>query len=278
MINFSEFLVESEKHIFFTFGRLNPPTIGHEKLLNKLASVAGSNPYRVYLSQSQDAKKNPLSYDDKIKFARKSFPKHARSIYKDKTVKTAIDCLMAIYNEGYRNVTMVVGDDRVREFDILFNKYNGVKARHGLYKFQNINVVSAGERDPDAEGVEGMSASKLRSFVQDGNFTSFAQGVPKALSNADTKALYNVLRKGMNLSEESHFTRHIQLEPVSESREKFVHGELFEKGDQVVVKESDEIGTVKGLGTNYVIVEMANKRQIRKWIDDLEKLIIEDTE
>ena len=122
MINsFRNYLVEEEKTVYFTFGRMNPPTIGHEKLLNMLARKAGRNPYRVFLSQTQDAKKNPLVYNQKVKIARKMFPKHARSIMADKKVKTVFHAMQKLYDEGYKNVIMVVGQDRVREFDILLN-------------------------------------------------------------------------------------------------------------------------------------------------------------
>src|SRR6056300_670494 len=104
--SFSKFLVEEEKTVYFTFGRMNPPTIGHEKLLNKLSVKAGKNPYRVFLSQSQDSKKNPLNYAEKIKFARKMFPKHARSIMMDKKVKTVFNAIQKLYDEGYKNVVM----------------------------------------------------------------------------------------------------------------------------------------------------------------------------
>lgn len=150
--SFSQYLVEEERSVYFTFGRMNPPTIGHEKLLNSLASKAGRNPYRVYLSQSQDKSKNPLKYMDKIKIARKMFPKHARQILINKKVKSAMDVAVVLYNEGFRQLVMVVGSDRIREFDILLKKYNGSKARHGFYNFEKITVISAGERDPDAEG------------------------------------------------------------------------------------------------------------------------------
>lgn len=123
MINsFKSFLVEEEKTVYFTFGRMNPPTIGHEKLLNILASKAGKNPYRVFVSQSQDKKKNPLSYKDKVKVIRKMFPKYARNIMMNNKVKTAIDAAVQLYNEGYVNLVMVVGSDRIREFDVLLNR------------------------------------------------------------------------------------------------------------------------------------------------------------
>ena len=272
MINsFKNFLVEEEKTVYFTFGRMNPPTIGHEKLLNTLALKAGKNPYRVFVSQTQDKKKNPLSYKDKVKVIRKMFPKYARNIMMNTKVKTAIDAAVQLYNEGYVNLVMIVGSDRVRDFDILLNRYNGEKARHGFYNFNKITVISAGERDPDAEGVEGMSASKMRSAAASNDFTQFSQGIPRNVSNADTKAIYNMVRTGMGLKEAKETTRHIQLEPVSEIRESYVNGSLFKEGDVVVVKETGELAKVKTLGSNYVIIE-GSGNTYRKWLDAVEPM------
>lgn len=269
--NFSQYLVEEQREVFFTFGRMNPPTIGHGKVMDVLASKSGKVDYKVYVSQTQDKKKNPLSYNDKVKHARKMFPKHARNIISDKKVKTAIDAMVVLYDQGYKNVTMVVGSDRVMEFDVLLNKYNGQKARHGFYNFQSIKVISAGERDPDAEGVEGMSASKQRENASKNDFVTFSQGVPKAMSNSDARKLFNDVRTGMGLKEEKEFKNHISLQPVSETREKFVQGELFDVGDLVVIKESGNITEVVRLGANYVITE-TNGVQTRRWLDSVELL------
>ena len=272
MINsFSQYLVEEERVVYFTFGRMNPPTTGHGKLLDVLSKKAGRNPYRIYLSQTADKKKNPLSYSDKVKHVRKMFPKHARSVMINKTVKTAIDAMTALYNEGFRKVVFVVGSDRVREFDVLLNKYNGKKSRHGFYNFKSIDVISAGARDPDAEGVEGMSASKQRDNASKNDFTSFAQGLPRGMSNNDSRRLFNDVRTGMGLKEQSDFKRHVQLDSVSETREKFVSGNLFELGESVIVKKTDEVGTITVLGSNYVIVETAD-RKTRQWLDAVEKI------
>ena len=273
--NFSQYLVEEEREVFFTFGRMNPPTIGHGKVMDALAKKSGKADYKVFVSQSQDAKKNPLSYSDKIKHTRKMFPKHARNIMVDKSVKTAINAMVALYDQGYKSVTMVVGDDRITEFEVLLKKYNGQKARHGFYNFKNINIVSAGKRDPDATGVEGMSASKQRENASKNDFVAFSQGVPKSMSNPDTRKLFNDVRKGMGLKEASEFRNHIELETVSEVREKFVQGELFEVGDMVVIKESDEVATISVLGANYVIVETNEGKKMRKWLESVE-LISED--
>jgi nicotinamide mononucleotide adenylyltransferase len=267
--SFKQFLVEEEKTVYFTFGRMNPPTIGHGKLLDALSKKASKNPYRVFLSQSADPKKNPLSYQDKIKAVRKMFPRHARSIMLNKNVRNAMEAASVMYNEGFKNLVMVVGSDRMNEFSALLKKYNGKEGRHGFYNFKNINVVSAGDRDPDAEGVEGMSASKMRKFAQENDFTSFSQGLPKTVSNADAKKMFNDVRKGMGLKEQKEFKNHIQLETVSETREQFVSGDLFSTGDKVIIKKSDEVGTISVIGANYVIIECDTKT-VRKWIDDVE--------
>lgn len=269
--SFKNYLVEEEKTVYFTFGRMNPPTIGHEKLLDTLSRKSGKNPYKVFLSQSQDAKKNPLSYAEKIKYARKMFPKHARSIILDRKIKTVFAAIQKLYDEGYKNVVMVVGDDRVREFDILLKKYNGVKGPHGIYSFSRIDVMSAGSRDPDSEGVEGMSASKMRKAAADKDFTAFSQGLPKSISNVDAKGLYNKIRSAMGLKEQKEFKNHIQLEPVSDLRENYVQGNLYQPGDTIVVKETGQLGKVKHLGSNYVIIESVGN-EYRKWLDSVEKL------
>jgi len=267
--NFSDYLIEEEREVFFTFGRMNPPTIGHGKLIDALVKRSKGADYKIYVSQSQDPKKNPLSYSDKIKHLRKMFPKNGRNIIVDKTARNAIDIATKLYDMGYKKVTMVVGGDQVRTFEVLLNKYNGKKARHGFYNFESINVVSAGRRDPDAEGVEGMSATKMRQAASDNDYQTFAQGIPKSMSDKDTRKLFNDVRKGMGLKEERSFKRHIDLGKKDDTREAYVSGELFELGDTVVVKESDEVGIVSVLGANYVIVECGGKK-LRKWLDAVE--------
>ncbi len=270
MINsFKSFLIEEDKTIFFTFGRMNPPTTGHEKLMNELSKKSGRNPYRVFLSQSSDNKKNPLDYNYKVKTVRKFFPKHARSVMLDKKVKNVFDAVTKLYDEGYKNINMVVGSDRTNEFKKLLEKYNGVKGRHGLYKFNKINVISAGDRDPDADDVSGMSASKMRKLASDGDFTQFSQGLPRSVSNNEAKKVYNEVRRGMGLKEQKHFQNKLIFEPVSEKREDYVKGHLFDIGDSVTFMGSDELASVTSLGSNYVIVEQ-NGRTYRKWIDDVE--------
>jgi len=270
MINsFRSFLIEEDKTVYFTFGRMNPPTSGHEKLMNELSKKSGSNPYRVYLSQSTDNKKNPLNYNYKIKTVRKFFPKHARSVMLDKKVKNVFDAATKLYSEGYKNINMVVGSDRINEFKKLLEKYNGVKGRHGLYKFNKINVISAGDRDPDADDVSGMSASKMRSLASKGDFTQFSQGLPRSVSNNEAKKVYNEVRRGMGLKEQKEYKTTLHFTPVSEEREAYVKGNLFDIGDNVAFMGSDELGNVTSLGSNYVIVE-SNGKTYRKWLTDIQ--------
>jgi hypothetical protein len=269
--SFSEYLTESTKEVTIAWGRFNPPTIGHEKLLEATSKVASGGTYRIYASQSTDAKKNPLDYVSKIKYMRKMFPRHARSIILDKEMRTMFDLLNKLYNEGFNKVNLVAGSDRVPEYEALVNKYNGVKGRHGFYNFEGgVNVISAGERDPDAEGATGMSASKLRSYAEENDFQNFVKGVPQGFKQ--TKALFNDIRKGMGLKESNDFRSHIQLESVSDMREAYITGVLFAVGDTVVVKESDELGEVIMLGSNYVLVEMSDGKKVRKWLESVEKL------
>lgn len=188
------------KSISFSFGRFNPPTIGHEKLMDQTRRA--NRNYRIYASQSQDAKKNPLNFRSKVSIMKAMFPIHARSISTDK-VKTAIDVMVNLYKENYTDVVMVVGSDRVDEFEKLLNAYNGKKARHGYYKFKSIRVISAGERDPDAEGVSGMSASKMRKAAQDNDYTSFQRGLPKKFKQGQT--VFKALQKAMSVKSLKEF-------------------------------------------------------------------------
>lgn len=267
--SFKQYLVEEEREIFFTFGRMNPPTNGHEKLLDVLGKKAGKNAYEIFLSQSQDAKKNPLSYEQKIKHSRKMFSKHGRNILLNKKIKNVFNAAVNLYDQGFRKITMVVGSDRVNEFNALLNKYNGIKANHGFYNFERISVVSAGTRDPDADDVSGMSASKQRDNAKNNDFTAFSQGVPVGMSSKDAKSLFNDVRIGMGLKETTTFVNHIDLGKLSETREKYIAGELFEPGDRVIVKESKATGYIYRLGTNYVIVALDEGKVTRQWLDGI---------
>jgi len=177
--------------IVVSWGRMNPITTGHEKLINAVINTAKKEKASpaVYLTHSQDKNKNPLSYDDKVKYAQKAFG----SIIVKSKAKTIIE-LMKELARNYRDVIVVAGSDRVKEFETLLNKYNGKE-----YKFNSVTVVSAGSRDPDAEGVEGMSASKMRQFAADDDLNNFSKGLPKKLKSSARQVMTDV-KKGMNES------------------------------------------------------------------------------
>ena len=178
-------IAEAPKTVAFTFGRFNPPTIGHEKLINKLASVRADD-YKIFASHTQNPKKDPLQYAKKIAYMKQSFPKHKNSIVVSKS-REIFKILVELNN--YDNLIMVVGSDRVAEFKRIINEYNGVKARHGFYEYKTVQVLSAGERDPDAEGATGMSASKMRAAAVSNDFDSFKNGLPKGFT--DEKSLFD---------------------------------------------------------------------------------------
>ena len=177
------------KKLVFTFGRMNPPTIGHEKLANKIKEVArkeNANP-RIYLSHTQNPKKDPLSYNDKFRFAKKAF-----GIVQRSQSKQIFQILPEIEKEGFTDIIMVVGSDRIGEFDRVLQKYNGKD-----YNFNSIKTVSSGDRDPDAQGVEGMSGSKLRGVALSGDEKTFKSGLASKLSDADKTKIYNLVRKNL---------------------------------------------------------------------------------
>ena len=257
-------LVEQKETVAFTFGRFNPPTIGHEKLILKLAQVSGTNPYFVFPSQSQNPKKDPLPFALKIAYMRKMFPRHAKSIIADAKVRTALDVIVKLYDEGYKNVIMVVGSDRVAEFKKLMNEYNGVEGkRHGYYKFDSINVVSAGQRDPDAEGAEGMSASKMRAAAMDSDFESFNQGVPSGFR--DAKKLYLAVRKNMGIREERDLG---QLDDYESMRDQYLTGKIWNVGD--IVEVNGVVGEIVRKGTNYVSFSDDTGKINKAWLHEIE--------
>lgn len=262
--SFKQFKEEKTKEVVFTFGRFNPPTIGHEKLITKVAALAIGKDYRIFASQSQDSKKNPLQYKEKVQLMRKIFSKHGRNIILDSRIKNAIDALVYLYDQGYTKVTMVVGADRISDFKKLLNKYNGVDARHGFYNFPDgIYIESAGARDPDAEDVTGMSASKMRAAAAEGDFQSFANGLPKSFG--DKLSVFNLLRKRMGLKEMTNFRKHIELEKTN-VRERYVANEVFLEGDKFLTLQGD-ILTVTERCTNYIVGSDNNKYFLNKIVE-----------
>ena len=214
MKTLKRFISEAKNRpVVFAFGRFNPPTTGHAKLvdvLNRLAKKVGGDAM-VFTSHSNDKKKNPLNHKQKVNYLRKFFGKKVK--VPDVTARTVFEIANALYSQGYRSIYMVAGSDRIREFDALLKKYNGTKARHGFYKFDEIQVVSAGERDPDADDISGMSASKMRAAAEQGDFDTFKQGVA---NKQFADKLYKDVRKGMGINEDTHLPLYMQEDLIQE--------------------------------------------------------------
>ena len=246
---------QQTKKVSFTFGRFNPPTTGHEKLIKALAAQGGT--IMVFPSQTQDPKKNPLSFPKKVAYMKKMFPRYAKNIIVSKA-RQVFEISNILYDQGYTDVTMVVGSDRVKEFETLLNKYNGKKGTHGFYDFNSINVVSAGDRDPDADDVSGMSASKMRAAAGENDFDSFKKGLPSGFKQGEK--LFKDVRDGMGLKEQN-WTFEEML------RDAYIRGEIFNINEEVTT--TDGIGgKVIRKGTNYVVME-TNDGLHKAWITDL---------
>jgi len=246
------------------FGRFNPPTIGHEKLLNSASRVAAGEKFKIYPSRTQDPKKNPLDPDTKISYMRKMFPKYGEQIVNDENMKTIFDVLVKANEEGYAVVNIVVGSDRQAEFENLANKYNG-----DLYEFDEINVVSAGVRDADAEGVSGMSASKMRKAAAEDDFKSFRQGIPKALDDVETEKLFKKVRSSMKLKEGYELWQIAPKCDMRNLRENYVTGRVFRIGDKVENLNTGQIGEVMRRGTNHLICVTEEGNMFKSWIKDV---------
>ena len=248
------------------FGRFNPPTIGHEKLMKAADKVALGGPLKIYPSRTQDSKKNPLDPDMKISFMKKMFPDFEENIINDGEMKSIFNVLIAASEEGYKNVNIVVGADRQAEFENLATKYNGE-----LYKFDDIRVVSAGVRDADAEGVEGMSASKMRKAVVDGDFKSFKTGTPKSIKDADIESIFNAVKSGMKVKK-TKVTELWQIAPKYDAkglREQYVSGKLYRLGDIVENLNTGLIGKIIRRGTNHLICVTEENHMFKSWIRDV---------
>ena len=251
--------------VVFTFGRFNPLTTGHEKLINKVKSVAGSNDYKIFPSHTQNQNKDSLPHSLKIAYMRKMFPRHARNIIADKKAMTAMNIATSLYDQGYTELTMVVGSDRVREFERLLTTYNNVSGkRHGFYNFKKIKVVSVGDRDPDADDVSGMSASKMRQAAVDGKVQEFESGVPSGFR--DGRKLYRDVRKFMGIREEKDMGIMNDYESL---RDAYLTGKIWNIGD--IVEANNVQGKIIQRGTNYVAFKDETNKVHKAWLNDIKE-------
>lgn len=297
MKNFKDFLAEAspapknntDKHdnnpktkddtLTFTFGRFNPPHIGHEKLVNSVHKKSKGGDYRIYASQSQDPKKNPLHPEEKLGYMRHFFPDHANNIHGN--AKNVFDILSSAHKEGYKNVHIVVGADRVKEFEHLANKYNGSE----MYNFGKIKVSSAGERhDNEDGGVEGMSASKMRKHAQGNDHEQFHAGVPAHVDPKMSKELMQKVQERMKEAEKKKEAK--KKEPAVKKeglevweyapkldkqglRDNYINGNIFQIGSIVEHLDTGISGKVIHRGTNYVIYVDDNDNSYRGWLTSL---------
>ena len=254
--------------ITVAFGRFNPPTVGHGKLLAAAKKASAGGDLKVYPSRTQDPKKNPLDPDMKISFMKKMFPDYSENIVNDDEMKSIFNVLTTAGEQGYKNVNIIVGSDRQSEFENLAQKYNGE-----LYDFELIRVISAGVRDADAEGVEGMSASKMRKAVVDGDFDSFRKGTPKDLDDGDTQALFDAVRTGMGVKKMKKESYELwEIAPRYDQRtlrERYLTGDLFKIGDIVENLNTGLIGKIMRRGTNYLICVTEQDNMFKSWIRDV---------
>ena len=258
----------SGETLTIVFGRFNPPTVGHEKLLQAAEKAAIGGELKIYPSRTNDPKKNPIDPDMKISYMKKMFPDYEEQIINDPEMVSIFNVLVTAAEDGYRNINIVVGADRQAEFENLANKYNGE-----LYDFKEIRVISAGVRDADAEGVEGMSASKMRKAVQDDDFDAFRRGMPKKLNNADTQALFDAVRTGMGTKKKKkNVTEVWQIAPRIDQRglrENYVKGLIYRIGDIVESLNTGLIGKIIRRGTNHLICVTEEDYMFKSWIRDV---------
>jgi hypothetical protein len=249
------------------FGRFNPPTVGHEKLLKSAKKVSVGGDLKIYPSRTQDPKKNPLDPDMKISFMKKMFPDFEENIINDDEMKSIFNVLIAAAESGYKNVKIVVGSDRQAEFENLAQKYNG-----DLYNFDLIRVVSAGVRDADAEGVSGMSASKMRKAVMDDDFESFRRGTPKTLDDGDARSLFDAVRQGMGAKKSKKVAELWQIAPKFDMfnlRENYVNKKIFRMGDIVENLNTGLVGEIIRRGANHLICVTEEGWMFKSWIKDV---------
>jgi len=254
------------------FGRFNPPTTGHKKLLDMAKNISGEDDLRIYPSRSQDAKKNPLDPNTKIKFMKQMFADYEDQIVNEKDMRTIFDVLTTAGEEGYKEIKIVVGSDRLSEFKNLATKYNGE-----LYNFDMIDVLPAGERDSDADDVTGMSASKLRKAAKEDDFKAFSKGIPSSLEKGEVTNLYNAVKKamGIDVKESTSLWEIAPKFDYSGLREKYYNKEIFKRGDLVESMTTGLRGKVTRRGANHLICVTEDGIMFKSWIKDISEAYTE---
>ena len=257
------------------FGRFNPPTIGHEQLMNVARDAAKKDKdgqYLIFPSRTQDKKKNPLDPDTKISYMKRMYPDHADNIVNDPETKTIFDVLKMAHNDGYTNVRIIGGSDRVKEFDKLSGNYNGQ-----LYAFDNIEVVSSGDRDPDAKGMEGMSASRMRLAAAESDFKTFREGLPPNIKRSEAKELFDVLRGAMQVKEGWSIWEIAPKFDWKNLRENYITQRVYKVNQLVENLNTGLIGKIIRRGANHLICVTEDKIMFKSWIKDVSEAIVNGT-
>jgi len=251
------------------FGRFNPPHLGHLQLMNTAASsVEGDkDAYIIVPSRSNDPKKNPLDPNTKVDMMKAMFPQHAENIMNDTSARTIFDVLGAANNQGYANVKIVGGADRVKEFNKLATNYNGK-----LYDFDKVDVISSGDRDPDAEGVEGLSASRMRLAASENDFKAFSKGLPKDLDKDSKKQIFTAVRSSMGINEEWGIWEMAPKFDLQTLRENYVENIIYKLGELVENVNTGMVGRIIRRGTSYVICVTESKLMFKSWIKDINEV------
>ena len=260
---YTQFLKElPSKKVVFAFGRFQPPTTGHELLVRAVERLASTHnaSHVIYASRTQDKTKNPLPVDRKVYFLKRMFPT-ANFMAAGPTTRTFIEVAKDL-NKKYKDIIMVAGSDRVMEYTKLLNQYNGKE-----FNFNTIQVVSAGERDPDSDDASGMSGTKMRDAAKKGDFDTFKKGLPTTLTTADGRRLMNELRQAMGLD-----TVKEQVTVTDWLRESYYRGEVFNVGQ--IVESDGHKYEILDRGSNYLTVVDSDGNTHRKWLHDV--TLVED--
>jgi hypothetical protein len=296
-MDFKQFITEApEKTAAFAFGRFNPPTVGHEKLINKVKSVADEHGATAHIiaSHSEGTSKDPVPAKAKIGYLKHVAPEGTKVVGSSKDSPTFLHTAAKLHSQGYKHLVMVAGSDRTSEYESRLKKYNDVAGAHGHYNFKSIKVVSAGQRDPDAEGVEGMSGTKMRAHARAGEMKKFKLGLPKALHphaeeianhiKAVKEDFENPVRFDWGTPEGTEYMHKMTpgMTAVCQSgsvwskaqgkcvpiREAYHAQEIFNLGT-IVESKSGEAGKIVYRGSSYVTIQLESGNTTKHWINDI---------
>ncbi len=251
--------------VVITFGRFNPPSFGHENLINAVQEQAEEleAEYRIYPSRTSDSKQNPLDFKSKYNILQHIFPDHAESIINDpENGDNIYDILTSLHDEGYHHVVIMCGDENVQKYEKIAQKYNGT-----VYDFYGVEVVGAGMSDPDTDKTEGITSSMMRKAALENDYETFKQGLPGNVSKKECRAIYSQVRKSMSLKEDLwKISPSLDIENL---REQYYQGNIYNLGETVIDSITGISGKIVTRGSNYVIFVDEQKKIHRTWVKDL---------